>query len=248
MAEQIEPWNLPWLKQITAEEAPELREEGLQMIADLPEVDPATIHPTSEVVVRAPSLAPEQQPIRPTLPWEIEWDIPQIDIGGQFAADLPTQAEEPAAPRSLNQETSQIASDEGTRVNGNGDFISYKDRGDNITGGIGHLLTPEEIKMYPEGTVIPTEVSDQWFIVDMDEAEADADALIGKQSVPDEVRLILTNMAFNLGKTRLKKFTEMWKAIKREDWEAAANEMVDSDWFKQVGTRSERLVERMLSV
>ncbi len=243
-----EPWNLPWLKHITSEDAPELRQEGLDMINDLPAVDPVTIHPTSEVIVRAPSLAPQPQPTLDIPPWEINWVSP-LEGAGEQPAPIAAKSEVVEEPeRVINAETSQIASDEGTRVNGNGEFVSYVDRKGNNTGGIGHLLTQDEQKQYPEGAVIPREVSDQWFIVDMEEAEADADALLGKQDVPDEVHSILINMAFNLGRKKLKGFKKMWTAIKAGDWEAAADEMVDSDWFDQVGTRSDRLVARMRGV
>ncbi|KKM82461.1 hypothetical protein LCGC14_1319200, partial [marine sediment metagenome] len=53
------------------------------------------------------------------------------------------------------------------------------------------------------------------------------------------------NMAFNLGQHRLGEFVKMWAAIRAEDWEKAAVEMLDSTWAGQVGPRAPRLARRM---
>ena len=55
-------------------------------------------------------------------------------------------------------------------------------------------------------------------------------------------------MMFNMGFPRLKKFKGMYKAVLAGDWQKAADEMVDSRWYKQVTNRAERLVKRMRSV
>ena len=48
--------------------------------------------------------------------------------------------------------------------------VSYKDSLGKLTGGIGHLLTDEEAKLYPEGTEIPEDVREQWIRQDMKKA------------------------------------------------------------------------------
>ena len=40
----------------------------------------------------------------------------------------------------------------------------------------------------------------------------------------------------------------MKAAVEAGDWEKAADEMVDSDWYDQVGNRAKDLVERMRKV
>ena len=40
----------------------------------------------------------------------------------------------------------------------------------------------------------------------------------------------------------------MKSAVEESDWERAADEMVDSDWYKQVGDRAKDLVARMRNV
>ena len=55
-------------------------------------------------------------------------------------------------------------------------------------------------------------------------------------------------MMFNMGRTRLNKFKGMKSGVSRRDWNAAADEMVDSIWYRQVTNRANRLVERMRNV
>jgi lysozyme len=52
-------------------------------------------------------------------------------------------------------------------------------------------------------------------------------------------------MAFNLGRSRLGKFKKMIEAVNEGDYEKAAEEMIDSKWYHQVGNRSIELVEIM---
>ena len=63
-----------------------------------------------------------------------------------------------------------------------------------------------------------------------------------------EVKQIVANMMFNMGRPRLSKFKGMKRGVDAEDWNAAADEMVDSAWYRQVTNRAERLVERMRNV
>jgi len=62
----------------------------------------------------------------------------------------------------------------------------------------------------------------------------------------DEVRQeVLVNMAFNLGKHGLAKFRKMRLALGEDNYELAADEMLDSKWAGQVGSRAEELAHRM---
>ena len=67
-------------------------------------------------------------------------------------------------------------------------------------------------------------------------------------SLPEEVKLILCNMMYNLGYTRLSKFSKLKLAVNKGMWEKASLEMTDSKWYKQVPNRAERLVQRMKAV
>ena len=47
--------------------------------------------------------------------------------------------------------------------------------------------------------------------------------------LPEEVKQIIANMMFNMGRPRLSKFKGMKRGVDARDWNAAADEMVDSD-------------------
>jgi lysozyme len=64
---------------------------------------------------------------------------------------------------------------------------------------------------------------------------------------PEPVKMALVDMAFNLGLTKLNKFVEMKKGLMNNDYNMAADEMVDSNWYKQVKSRGPRTVELMRS-
>lgn len=60
----------------------------------------------------------------------------------------------------------------------------------------------------------------------------------------DEVRqAALIDAAFNLGLSGLSKFHNMLGAIALGNWEAAANEALNSRWHSQVGNRAKELAE-----
>ena len=64
---------------------------------------------------------------------------------------------------------------------------------------------------------------------------------------PEAVKMTLVDMAFNLGLTKLNKFVDMKKGLMNNDYNMAADEMVDSTWYRQVTNRADRLVDRMRS-
>jgi len=58
----------------------------------------------------------------------------------------------------------------------------------------------------------------------------------------DEVRQrALADLAFNMGIPRLHGFVKMLDGLQRRDYHAAADELLDSKYAKQVGARSERV-------
>ena len=58
---------------------------------------------------------------------------------------------------------------------------------------------------------------------------------------------VLVNMAYNLGRARLMGFKKLRMAVNVADTDWAADEMVDSRWFQQVGHRAVRLAREMRS-
>ena len=138
----------------------------------------------------------------------------------------------------------ELANDEGCKYEVYLDHLGYP------TFGIGHLITDND----PEcGTSVGTEVSSdrvqEAFDSDIETVLSECERLYEDfGDLPEEVQLIIANMMFNMGYTRLSKFKGMKRGVDARDWEVAADEMVDSKWYKQVSRRADRLVVRMRSV
>ena len=82
---------------------------------------------------------------------------------------------------------------------------------------------------------------------DLEEAELIARKLVPNfDSLSDNRKAILLDMAFNLGETRLAKFKNMLLAIAKEEYQKAADQMKDSLWYRQVGNRGVELVNLMV--
>lgn len=179
--------------------------------------------------------------------YEFPEDVTEDEIQATLTS-LPVEEEAPkAAAKEPLREQKVIRKDEGVKRNKEGKHIAYADSEKRQTGGIGHLLTKEEMSTYPEGTAIPQKVVDTWFKQDMIEADETLTRILEEKAthVPDEVYDILLNMAFNMGEEGLEGFTDMWAAIEVEDWATVAKEMKDSEWAGQVKSRATRLINRM---
>ena len=61
----------------------------------------------------------------------------------------------------------------------------------------------------------------------------------------DVRKRVIINMCFNIGFTGVSRFKNMIAAIIDEDWRTASIEMMDSNWYTQVGARAERLCKMM---
>jgi lysozyme len=53
----------------------------------------------------------------------------------------------------------------------------------------------------------------------------------------------LADLVFNMGMSRLHGFVKTLDALQRRDYETAAEELLDSNYAKQVGARSVRVAE-----
>ena len=118
------------------------------------------------------------------------------------------------------------------------------------TFGIGHLVTKNDIEFgWSVGTDVDEYRVHEVFEEDVQTVLSDCKKLYHNfYDLPEEVQLIIANMMFNMGLTRLSKFKGMKRGIDDCDWQAAADEMVDSRWYRQVTNRAERLVKRMRNV
>ena len=135
----------------------------------------------------------------------------------------------------------QLKIDEGCVYEIYNDHLGYP------TFGIGHLV----IESDPEnGHAVGTSVSEdrvaEAFDEDIKSVLRDCNILYPDfDDLPEEAQQIIANMMFNLGRPRLSKFAGMKRGVDARDWDVAADEMVDSRWYRQVGARAERLVNRM---
>ena len=138
----------------------------------------------------------------------------------------------------------QLEIDEGVK------YEIYVDHLGQPTFGIGHLI----IESDPEnGQAVGTPVSEdrvaEAFDSDLQGVLSDCNKLYEDfDDLPEEAQQIIANMMFNLGRPRLSKFAGMKRGVDARDWDVAADEMVDSRWYRQVGARAERLVNRMRDV
>ena len=63
-----------------------------------------------------------------------------------------------------------------------------------------------------------------------------------------EVRLVLINMAYQMGPTGLSKFTETIGHLKESNYDLAASEMLNSIWANQTPSRASRLAGRIMAI
>lgn len=115
------------------------------------------------------------------------------------------------------------------------------------TFGVGHLVTELDPEYtWPVGTPITDDRILAAFEEDFLDALEDAESLVdGLYNHPDNVIRVLVNMAFNLGRPRLKGFKKMLAAIEEHNYGVAADEMVDSKWYRQVRRRGVELENTM---
>ena len=141
----------------------------------------------------------------------------------------------------IEQLREEVAADEGCV------YEVYLDHLGLATFGIGHLVIDTDEEYGAEvGTPVSEERVNHCFNNDVQAVLMDCYQLYEDfDDLPEEVQLIIANMMFNMGRPRLSKFKGMKRGVDARDWNAAADEMVDSRWYKQVTNRAKRLVKRM---
>lgn len=145
---------------------------------------------------------------------------------------------------------------------------AYKDSEDIWTIGIGHNLetdqTPEELSIMGlddeledwEGFTITEEQAFELFALDVDEAVNDLSPAFVEEDLLklNETRFaIIVSMVFQMGGAGVRKFKNFVKAVKTEDWDTAAEEMIyanpkvkrHSKWYTQTPERCLRAAAAM---
>ena len=118
------------------------------------------------------------------------------------------------------------------------------------TFGIGHLVLDSDPEYgQPVGTPVSEDRCNSAFDQDVKTVLNDCSILYDDfDDLPEEAQRIIANMMFNMGRPRLSKFKGMKRGVDARDWNAAADEMVDSNWYRQVTKRADRLVARMRAI
>tara|TARA_R100000908_G_C3725049_1_gene126425 strand:+ start:267 stop:713 length:447 start_codon:yes stop_codon:yes gene_type:complete len=144
----------------------------------------------------------------------------------------------------IDQLREELKVDEGVK------YEIYLDHLGLPTFGIGHLVLESDPEHgQPVGTTVSEDRVNECFARDVNVVLEECKKLLPSFEVlPEEVQLIIANMMFNMGRPRLSKFKNFLAAVAISNWQEAANQMVDSRWYRQVTNRAERLVKRMRNV
>ena len=141
----------------------------------------------------------------------------------------------------IEQLREQLEVDEGCVYKIYNDHLGY------ATFGIGHLVTESDPEQGQSlGTSVSSDRVAEAFESDIQSVLRDCNILYSDfDDLPEEAQQVIANMMFNLGRPRLSKFAGMKRGVDARDWNQAADEMVDSAWYRQVTNRADRLVERV---
>ena len=144
----------------------------------------------------------------------------------------------------INRLRVEIENDEGCK------YEVYLDHLGLPTCGIGHLIKEDDPEHGLEvGTKIDEERVNELFETDIKETIDECKLIYNDfDDLPEESQYIIANMMFNMGRPRLSRFHKMKQAVDNRDWKEAANQMIDSRWYKQVPNRANRLVNRMKGI
>lgn len=149
----------------------------------------------------------------------------------------------------------ELASDEGRRRR------RYRCTERKLTIGIGHNLEGKRFRpgtwaaivaehphirnaLLDEVLELSDELIDRILADDVEDAIADLDAIwVGWRELSERRRRALINLSFQMGRVRLLTFRRFWAALKAGNYDAAADELIDSDWFHQTqASRTERVI------
>ena len=110
----------------------------------------------------------------------------------------------------------------------------YRDSLGFWTIGYGHRIDPS----------ITLDKADSFFVADLATAIRNTNAL--RLTILSTVRHgVIVEMCFQLGEQGVKGFHNMFSALGRSDWAAAADAMLDSTWARQTPARANELADIM---
>lgn len=126
-----------------------------------------------------------------------------------------------------------LVADEGKRN------FPYVDTVGKITIGIGHNLTDNGIPDFLINLLFNYDVSSVWNEL--------LDKLPWVEDCPENVKVVLLNMTFNMGVPKLLQFKKTLEFLKKRNWGEASREMLDSNWARELPNRASRLSNLVLS-
>ena len=120
----------------------------------------------------------------------------------------------------------------------------YLDTRNKRTVGVGHLCVEdfwEDGKEYEESFLMDILQKDLQGSID------GAEELCEGLKISDDAKILIIEMIFQLGKTGVSKFRNMWKALQEDppQYDVAATEMLDSRWAKQTPNRAKEMSDHM---
>ena len=115
-------------------------------------------------------------------------------------------------------------------------LMPYTDTVGKLTIGVGRNLTDKGISEIEAYVLLENDINEHLKLLD--------DNLEWWRTMSENRQRVLANMAFNMG-PKLLGFTNTLAAMKRGDYEAAAEGMSASKWAEQVGPRATRLIKMM---
>ena len=124
----------------------------------------------------------------------------------------------------------------------------YEDTLGKRTVGVGHLCVEdfwEDDKEYEEKFLMTI------LEHDLQSAIKGAQDLISENGCTDIDEIaeeLIIEMVFQLGKTGVSKFRNMWKHLSALEYSSAASEMLDSRWAKQTPNRAQAMSAQMASL
>ena len=208
--------------------------------------------PNLDVIPQFRESFPEFKPLKtvfekigllPTVFEKFERKFPDLDVTPQFRESFPKFSPINNLNEVLNFERliKDLKRDEGFQSR------QYKDTRGFPTIGFGTQITPANRDSFP-GDRTTQEQAERFLRRDAINYFRD---LINKKPIvaqlSGEQQRVLGNMAYNLGVGGLLNFSNMWEAIQERNFQGAAAEIMDSDYFGQVGNRSKRIIELFLS-
>ena len=121
----------------------------------------------------------------------------------------------------------------------------YRDSLGKKTVGYGHLIdasSPSDIRNLKVGQTISNQRAEELFAEDYEYHKNAAQKIPGFSKASKSQQDALIDLTFNMGPAWYKKFPKFTEALEKGNYEEAANNLKDSDWYSQVGRRGPTII------